>query len=859
MTKQFLLFLIGLSFSCASYSSSPPVGFEQAAEEQEQMSDVIFMGMPVGLHKVKLGSKKLTFVEPDALLFSIQKVLDLENSSAKLLKKHLADDFVRNDEKSCSAKPVLVGCDYLSTESVGLIYNDLDAHILLFGRADLFDKKSSARYFTPTSGDTENGFIHQQAVNFLYGDNYQTAYISGIGTLGLDDKSYVVADWDGVRIEGKNQGHSYSESQINLDTLFYRRDFDRERYGQIGRMGASDLSSKLGGGFSFTFFPAMNIEGARLGKAFAYENHEGDQSAQPLVVILVSPARVDVYKTGKLLGTHYLRAGPNTINTNQFPSGDYPVTLNIYEGDRLVRTEESRVSISRGRNTANESAWFLQMGKIDSRAAAEGSGEQWVAQYGYGVTLLDNYYMSAAVGLQQNSSYAEFTAELNKGVDLLSSDVSLKTTFFIDAVHSRGDAQHLSINNQWISATFSHDNLVSSACERTRQWAPEYFGCFETINAYLGFTVADVSFNAGYTRALSGVAPFYDPYSANPAIPVTRASESYQAMLNRSFSMGDYNLMLGAGLFRNFGVSSVSDGVDKGAFLSVTLSANKSGNLDYSVSNRLERGSVSGSRTTTDVFLSKQWDDQTKELSVNATDYKTSLSDEHRRGGSISAENRSGHGKYYAALSQTQQSSTFSDQTLRMLSGSYASTLAIISQGLALGPYGQGQVSGAVLAQSSGNDADSEFSLTAGGNKANVSSGKTALLPVPQYQHTFVEVTSLSKNNNAFDHTTDQGHNELFLLPGKINQRHIYTQRTILLFINRFMFNGNAVIPVQFKGVESSSFYAEGRAAIEVKTDQATLQLMTDGARGLTCHIPPQPDSHAVNFIEEVKCESRGP
>lgn len=853
MTKSILLLFIVLLYSCTAYPRSAPAGFEQASEEQEQISRVIFMGMPVGLHKVKLGSKTLKFAEPESLLSSIQKVFDFEGASATLFKKHLADDFLRNDQKSCSAEPVLAACDYLSTESFGLIYNDIDAQILLFGPTDLFNSKSNSRYFTPTLNNTLNGFIHQQSFSFLHGDNYKSAYVSGVGALGVDDKSYMVFDWDGMRSESKSQGNSYVQSQLNLDEMVYRRDFDRKHYGQIGRMGASDLSSKLGGGFSFTFFPLMNLEGARLGKAFAYENRENDQSAQPLVVVLVSPARVDVYKTGKLLGTSYLRAGPNTIDTNQFPSGDYPVTLNIYEGDRLARIEESKVSISRGRTKSNESAWFLQMGKIPARAGIERAADQLVAQYGYSVTLLDNYYVSAAVGVQQDSSYGELTAELNKGVDLLSSDINVKTTFYMGADHSRGHALHLSINNQWGWATLSRDNLVSPACERARQWAPEYFGCFETINAHIGFTVADVAFNAGYTRSLYGVAPFYEAYNADPAPIGSLASESYQAMLNRSFSMGSYNLILGAGLFRNFGVSSSSDGSDKGAFFTITLSANMSGDLDYSVSNRLERSIVNGSRVTTDVSFRKQWDDQTKELSVNASDSKTSLPDEHNQGGSISGETRTAHGKYYSAVSQTQGP----HQTLRTLSGSYVSTLAITSHGLELGPYGQGQASGAVLAQSSGNDASSEFSLTAGGNKAKVSSGTTALLPVSQYEHTFVEVASLNKNN-AFDHAIDHGHNELFLIPGKINQRHVYTQRTILLFINRFMLKGNIIIPAQFKDVESSSSYAEGRAAIELKTGQTSLRIITDDVVELTCDLPPQPNVHSVNFIEEVKCESRG-
>lgn len=837
------------SITLANTSRVPP-GFELAIEEQELLSEVVFMGVSIGLHKVKVSSESFVFLEPQLLYAHLQKVFSVKPEFTAELQSYLTSSLKRNDSKSCVSGYVVAGCGYIKSERVAGIYNDNNASILLFANPDFFDLSEGKRYFAVTQSNVENGYVQQQRLNYLYTDDYRTGYLVGVGSLALDDKSYAVLDWEALYSESVSAG--YRASTLNLNGLYVRRDMSRDVYAQLGKMSTSDLSSKLGGLFSFSFFPPLNLEGIRLGKTFAYESTKGSATVRPLIVVLVNSARVDVYKAGKLLSSQYLRAGSNVLDTDQFPPGDYPVQLKIYEGDRLVRTSEDKVSVSRAFAKDNQSAWFLQLGKIDPQFHAGYDDDPWVVQSGYGFSLFDNSYLSAVVGAQAQTSYAEVAVEYTKGIDLLSSDVNLKYTSFMDFKGARGDSQRISINGQGVSTTVTHDNLVSPACQQLRSWQPEYFGCFETLSAYFGFAVGNLSFTSGYTRSMS-LGSFFDGLAPQRNRSLNRATENYQVMINRSYVFADFNLLLGAGLFRDIGLYD-SKWADQGFFMSFSLSTNQSNHLDLSLSNRFQRASLSGSISNTDLAIRKQWDDQSREVALNVSEYLASKSGEKSDSLNIAAEARLSHGRYYGSLSQTAVSNGATQQTIRSMSGAYSSSLAVSSLGVNFGPYGQGQPSGAVLAQSSGNDLNSQFSLSAGGYRSQVSSGQNALLPVTQYQRTLVEVNPLTPiDASTFDQAFDDSDAELFLLPGKVNLRHISTQRTTFAFISQFTLSGKRLIPVKFSGVESASVYPEGGAAIEIKTGQ-TFKLHSDGGITAVCTVP-APKTDQVTVLEVLACK----
>ncbi|EAV2220379.1 hypothetical protein C6Y61_22930 [Salmonella enterica] len=132
--------------------------------------------------------------------------------------------------------------------------------------------------------------------------------------------------------------HGFSSaSQFQFSNLFLRADLTYRVYAQ-GGMDITNLNSRLGGNFALSLLPLVQTDGIRLGSTSAYINTLSDNtSASPLTVMLAKPARVDVYRGGRVLSTSYMESGIHDLDTDSFPAGAYPVTLKVYENGRLLR------------------------------------------------------------------------------------------------------------------------------------------------------------------------------------------------------------------------------------------------------------------------------------------------------------------------------------------------------------------------------------------------------------------------------------------------------------------------------------------------------------------------------------------
>lgn len=93
--------------------------------------------------------------------------------------------------------------------------------------------------------------------------------------------------------------------------------------------------------------------------------------------MLAKPARVDVYRGGRVLSTSYTDSGIHDLDTDSFPAGAYPVTLNVYENGRLLRQETQFFENSRQNQSGDGlPQWFLQAGRKISADTYEKFGKK---------------------------------------------------------------------------------------------------------------------------------------------------------------------------------------------------------------------------------------------------------------------------------------------------------------------------------------------------------------------------------------------------------------------------------------------------------------------------------------------------
>lgn len=109
-----------------------PAGFEELIQGQEFQSEVQIYGQSLGMARVRVDLENITFLEPDKLSQAIAKLYGYPSGLDSLLTKNLHLPLSRNGQLSCSAHRGRVGCDYLKTDSLSVIYDENNNVVRLF-------------------------------------------------------------------------------------------------------------------------------------------------------------------------------------------------------------------------------------------------------------------------------------------------------------------------------------------------------------------------------------------------------------------------------------------------------------------------------------------------------------------------------------------------------------------------------------------------------------------------------------------------------------------------------------------------------------------------------------------------------
>ncbi|WP_114192949.1 TcfC E-set like domain-containing protein [Edaphovirga cremea] len=864
--RRNLLALLCLSVigsgSCDASTKIPP-GFEILARGEQESVDVILAGKHVGRFDAIVSLDNVQFSEPDKVLAALGLSIKPLDKEYQTLLQGLSAPLARHGEDSCGYLQKNAGCGFLQTDSVAAIYDESEDSVTLFLRKDWLPNNNEQNlYLTPTTNNVENALIHEQNFNVVSQGDYKSLYLQGVGALGVTDNSYIGAHWS----FDASQDDDENENNADVSDLYYRYDINQRFYTQLGRMDNRTLFNAQGGNFAFTFLPLGAIDGMRVGSTLSYLNKAEASQGTPVTVLLSRNSRVDAYRNNQLLGTFYLSAGNQNIDTSNFPNGSYSVQLRIYESNQLVRTEISAFTKT-GSLSDGHIQWFLQGGRISDTDEDEQKGSAF--QAGFRIPLAATLNNTVGVASVDNQKSIEVGLDYSVDQNALGS-LGLSGNVYRGDEDMRGDSEQITYSkNSWPTLSFYRYRTSGDQCNDTQNNDSNDYntlGCYESINATVNYNVKGWNLILGYIQSQNH-ADTETPYQSDKSFEdnmlnqttENSTSRTYQFSGSHSFTRGDWVMSTTLGAFhRN------DDGYedsDNGIYVSLSFSqsphqdsAGKSQTTNLDVNYRSSHND--GNQTSYNV--SHTWyDDQNshRELELQAGGINTDTVDS-----AVTGRVDGQYGNLTGTLSDSYD--TKDNDHTTAFSGSYNSTVAVSRHGIYWGGQGTGDpASGVVVNVDNIDDDDNSTQVDAqasGSALVHLTAGRSALLPLASFEEGSVEVRDSSSVNSGGSTTellTGAGARDVLLLPGKLSRRKVSVDHS-------YGYIGNLLLPIAAKanpilGINSKMLLLseDGSFTAELSTKSAALYLIS-GENFYQCPLNVKKQRLVVRYVGSSTCQS---
>lgn len=867
-------FALFSNLALAADSGVPP-GFEELVSGQNIWLNLNLLGQSAGLFEANVTLETVQFKDPQAVMTALNLPLKAGTPDYQKMLATLSAPLSRHGNLACGSNANAKGCGYLETDSLALIYDENNSAADVFVSKKLVpDAGKKALYYTPTA-QTENALIHQQTLNVAAQDEYQSLSLQGAGALGVLTNGYVGFDWSLNSYKSDD-----SESQtVSVDDLYFRQSLGKRHYVQAGRMDSRDLSSNLGGNISFSLLPLNAIDGIRAGSSLSYLNLEEAGKGSPLVVLLSSKSRVDAYRGNQLLGTFYLNNGSNTLDTGNFPSGSYAVTLRIYENNQLVRTETQPFTKTGGIGDGHMQ-WFIQAGETADNSIVsstdddeDSTSRKPVVQAGARLPVFAELTATAGIANTDNQNYGEaglqwthgFTGKVIDGV------LDMQANVFSGTDGSKGNVEQISYNDGF-SMSIYRNAAYGKSCTSADAGQYDYadIGCYESVSGTLSVPVKGWSASLGYTyNKNTSLSPDYSSY--DPSKPFEdnminntesqSTSKTLQLSLNKSFNWKQMTITTRFGGYRRQS-SSASDN-DKGIYMGFSLSRSTPKNAQLRSSNTSfstdYQGSQNGDAQMT-YNASQNWDwgsnnDRELGIDVGGTDTDNANASVHGR-----LNGQYGDGQLTVSDSYDNEQKTHQGA----VTGSYSSSVAVSKSGFFWGPGGTGSPGAAVAVKVKGKDEDADAADDAlvdvsvqGGGATKMKQNSKALFPVTGFEEGKVSVDESRDVSNGSQASITQGagSQKLFLLPGKMKVREV-TMESHYTYVGQLVTatgepinQGRMLNASAFSPSEDGGFTAE-------MTSLAKSLYVQNGDKNYQCTVTVQSSRDVVRYVGKTLCKT---
>lgn len=868
--KKICLILTGLFF--LNYQTDAalkiPPGFEELAKGQVLLLEVSLYGESLGFYKANVDLEKVRFLENEKLIRAITDRYGKAQELNSVLINAFSKPFARNSQLSCGTDGGHVGCGYINTKNVAIIYNESNNIVNLFLASEFVPKSKNKEIYFRNAPESHNGFIHQQNINFVADQESQSLSIQGNGTLGLTKNGYANIDWN---YTGQTY-NSQSNSLIQINNAYVRQDLWKKVYLQGGQMDTRDIFSNSGGDINLDQLPIGKIRGVRIGSTIAWVNRNKVSRGTPINVFLTRDSRIDAFRDNRLLQTFYVSAGAQQLDTSAFPAGSYIVTLKFYEDNRFVRTQTvpySNLSASK----KNNFQWFMQAGSIaddDDHRNTNDSGK--IVTGGIRIPITQSLALTAGATVLENVHYEQGALDWSHGFDhgpLLDGVLRSRASYMHGSDGTAGNSQEISYNDGF-SLSFYRSATTSSDCSSQTEKRYANRGCNESSSIMFSVPVKGWSTTLGYTTTKSDGRYVYrselpdenrEHHSGAPwehVYTTHSRSRAWQADLSRSFLWNDLSITTSIGAFVRHDNSYQQD--DKGGYVKVSLFRTKRPTPD-------DHGSSSSS-------LSSSW--RTSRRSGDEFGYSGSYTrymddiGKNQLGASINGLNtdtvNAGVSGQYAgqygdgSLNISNAWSKYSSGNTLSTSGSYSSSFAIDRDGFFWGRWGDGMPAAAVTfgVDSGDNDNSSTVNVSVDNSgQEDVRGNSRALFTVPGYKQSTLAVkesTDVSQNMSS-EVSKGLGSRSFFMTPGKVFNRKV-SIKSRYTWLGRLTDDINHpmddVIPLN---VLSWSPLGSGGFSLETEHKIKALYLMR-GDEFMQCPMQVRSINDVVRWVGTIKCDN---
>ncbi|WGS44798.1 cable pilus usher protein CblC [Burkholderia sp. JSH-S8] len=840
--------------SLAHAASAVPPGFEDIVAGHDERIGVKFLGKSLGLFRVFVTPEAVRFEDPARLLRALGSQVD-PAADVSTIGDALSKPMARNGNLACAGQAGLNGCGYVETDSAAVVYDESEGSIELFLSRDWLSTEERDQRFREPSSMTENALIHQQTVNLSGGRGYRSLSVSGTGALGITPKSFIGGNWNFTHTRYSGG----SDSRVQLQDLYFRHDIGPEHYAQAGRMDNRNLASALGGNFGFTMLPVGTLDGVRVGTTLAYVNSDVAAQGTPVTLLLPRDSRIDAYRGSELLGTFYMKAGVNALDTSRFPEGTYPLLLRIFENGVQVRTQTTPFTKTGGGVNSRTRQWFAQAG----RAVDQGAPDGVAAAAGVRIPLLREMALTSGIASVGRHVYNETALEWRHGFAL--GVLSAGGSFLVGNDGSRGNTQQISFVDG-VSWSVYRYQMRGAACSGP---AVSYrdIGCYDMLNATVSVPIGNWSAMLGYTynksvgRSRNWLADTSDrPWAPPVARQGDQVSRALQASLSRSVTWRKVsaNLRIGAYMNRNTGAQS-----EYGGYVGVTLSMAEAATQAKRASAYTSAGvDVRSDRngTTTNYTLDRNWNwqgDTYREVALGLSGYGTdSLT------GTAQGRWKGRYGDVAGSVANSYSRDSGGNNPT--VTASYSSSFAVARQGVFLG------------ASASQSDPLAGFAVRVGkrdgasGMAAEVSSassarikvgfGQRALLPVTAFTPVTTEVSDAGARAaaGATSVTEGLGKHTLFMVPGQLALRDVDAKVTYTYVGQAFSARGMPLSDSVILNGAMPSLDAEGGFIAELDNKENEL-FVVDGPTLMRCPLHVKRQQDVLMVVGKVRCEVAGP
>jgi hypothetical protein len=319
----------------AAVSVGMPSEFEGLARDQHVVADFFFGGQPIGQFEVEASSGTFRITHPAKVLAVIPHLLESEQVAAAL-----AGPLDTNARYLCASPTA--PCGYPTPDVIAAVFDQQRFRIDLYVNPKLLAVRTTTadRFLRPVAnGPTLVDTIAGAVVGGTEGPpiyNLRNRAVLGAGAFRLLSET------------------SFSSSRaLDVDVMAAQVDRPNLRYtAGLYYVPGADLVGQ------------RRIVGVGFSSQFDTRADRTVMTGSPLIVFLNQRSRVDLYSSGRLIGSHVYEAGNQALDTSSLPDGAYPVEIHIQEESGATRVQTSFFTKSAAIPPPGRTILFVNAGVI---------------------------------------------------------------------------------------------------------------------------------------------------------------------------------------------------------------------------------------------------------------------------------------------------------------------------------------------------------------------------------------------------------------------------------------------------------------------------------------------------------------